>query len=131
MRLKIDIKPKEATFQVVLDALALTLFYRAFLITIDVLAIYMQEFWATISVHSRFLSDSTNQAMLESKAYQTYYAFASEEKDPKSKYIQKKGDSDTSPKKKPVTPPKMCRSGKYVRERYFIIQQHKIQENHL
>ncbi|GJT52586.1 hypothetical protein Tco_0978743 [Tanacetum coccineum] len=46
MRLKTDIKPKEATFQVVLDALALTLFYRAFLITADVLAIYMQEFWA-------------------------------------------------------------------------------------
>ncbi|GKC75036.1 hypothetical protein Tco_1125810 [Tanacetum coccineum] len=35
MRLKIDIKPKEATFQVVLDALALTPFYHAFLITAD------------------------------------------------------------------------------------------------
>ncbi|GKD68241.1 hypothetical protein Tco_1322331, partial [Tanacetum coccineum] len=41
---------KEATFQVVLDALALTPFYQAFLITADVPAIYMQEFWATISV---------------------------------------------------------------------------------
>ncbi|GJR34260.1 retrovirus-related pol polyprotein from transposon TNT 1-94 [Tanacetum coccineum] len=39
MRLKIDIKTKEATFQVVLDALALTPFYRAFLITADVPAI--------------------------------------------------------------------------------------------
>ncbi|GKG62925.1 hypothetical protein Tco_0636656, partial [Tanacetum coccineum] len=36
MRLKTDIKPKEATFQVVLDAFALTLFFRAFLITTDV-----------------------------------------------------------------------------------------------
>ncbi|GKB33687.1 hypothetical protein Tco_0873088 [Tanacetum coccineum] len=44
MRLKTDIKPKEATFQVVLDALALTPFYQAFLITVDVPAIYMQEF---------------------------------------------------------------------------------------
>ncbi|GKA27001.1 hypothetical protein Tco_0713169 [Tanacetum coccineum] len=35
MRLKTDIKPKEATFEVVLDALALTRFYRAFLITAD------------------------------------------------------------------------------------------------
>ncbi|GKA29146.1 hypothetical protein Tco_0715391 [Tanacetum coccineum] len=35
MRLKTDIKPKEATFQVVLDALALTPFYLAFLITTD------------------------------------------------------------------------------------------------
>ncbi|GKF61207.1 hypothetical protein Tco_0181261 [Tanacetum coccineum] len=51
MRLKTDIKPKEATFQVVMDALALTPFYRAFLIPIDVLAIYMQEFWAIVSVH--------------------------------------------------------------------------------
>ncbi|GKB75488.1 hypothetical protein Tco_0942383 [Tanacetum coccineum] len=189
MRLKTDIKPKEATFQVVLDALALTLFYHAFLITADVPAIYMQEFWATVSVqdlgHTRdityltdvnvdylhqpwrafatvinkclsgketgmdkihllfqieykdakktnkmsyprftkiiidyFMSNGThedtqvygtilptkltNQAMLESKAYQTYYAFASGEKAPKPKYIRKKADSDTSPKKKPV-----------------------------
>nr|GEW07525.1 hypothetical protein [Tanacetum cinerariifolium] len=35
LRLKTNIKPKEATFQVVMDALALTLFYRAFLITTD------------------------------------------------------------------------------------------------
>ncbi|GJZ16791.1 putative reverse transcriptase domain-containing protein, partial [Tanacetum coccineum] len=57
MRLKIDIKPKEATFQVVLDALALTLFYRAFLITADVPTIYMQEFWATTSVHRLVFED--------------------------------------------------------------------------
>ncbi|GKD99953.1 hypothetical protein Tco_1387937 [Tanacetum coccineum] len=41
--------------------------------------------------------DLTNQAMLESKAYKTYYAFASGEKNPKPKYIRKKADSDTSP----------------------------------
>ncbi|GKC94973.1 hypothetical protein Tco_1160415 [Tanacetum coccineum] len=51
MRFKTDIKPKETTFQVVLDALALTHFYQAFLITAEVPAIYMQEFWATVSVH--------------------------------------------------------------------------------
>ncbi|GJT97242.1 copia protein [Tanacetum coccineum] len=44
MRLKTDIKPKEPTFQVVLDALALTSFYHAFLITAELFAIYMQEF---------------------------------------------------------------------------------------
>ncbi|GKD06608.1 hypothetical protein Tco_1181582, partial [Tanacetum coccineum] len=220
MRLKTDIKPKEATFQVVLDALALTPFYRAFQITADVPTIYMQEFWATVSVHRdlghtgdiTYLTDVnvdylhqpwrafatvinkclsgketrmdnirlshllfqieykdtkktnkmsypgftkiiidyfmskdpsiskrnkmfwhttrddtlftsmrciskhedtqiygtilptelTNQALLESKAYQTYYAFTSREKAPKPKYIRKKVDSDTSPKKKPV-----------------------------
>ncbi|GJU68073.1 hypothetical protein Tco_1254332 [Tanacetum coccineum] len=57
MRLKIDIKPKEATFQVVLDALALTPFYQAFLITAEVPAIYMQEFWATVSVHKQKFED--------------------------------------------------------------------------
>ncbi|GJW13682.1 hypothetical protein Tco_0017815 [Tanacetum coccineum] len=57
MRLKTDIKPKEATFQVVLDALALTPFYRAFLITADVPAIYMQEFQATVSVHRQVFED--------------------------------------------------------------------------
>nr|GEV25256.1 retrovirus-related Pol polyprotein from transposon TNT 1-94 [Tanacetum cinerariifolium] len=241
MILKTDIKPKEATFQVVLDALALTRFYRAFLISVDVPAIYMQEFWATISIHRSsirftinkkkvsldveifkeiilicpkiprqefedlplehdilsfirhlghtrditYLTDVnvdylhqpwrvfatvinkclsgketgmekiclsraqilwdqsisrrnkmlwhtaqddtmytsmrcisrhektqlygailpkelTNQAMLKSQAYQTYYAFASGEKIPKLKYVQKKDDSDTSPKKKSV-----------------------------
>ncbi|GKD97160.1 hypothetical protein Tco_1381057 [Tanacetum coccineum] len=48
------------------------------------------------------LKELTNQAMLESKAYKTYYAFASGEKTPKPKYVQKKADPDTSPKKKPV-----------------------------
>ncbi|GKA64884.1 retrovirus-related pol polyprotein from transposon TNT 1-94, partial [Tanacetum coccineum] len=231
MRLKTNIKPKEATFQVVLDALALTLFYRAFLITADVPAIYIdlghtrdityltdvnvdylhqprrafatiinkclsgketgmdkirlsraqilwgmfhkknidyvyllwedllfqieykdakktkkmsyprftkividyfmskdlsilrinKMFWHTAQDDTMFTSmrcisrhedtkvygtiiptELTNQAMLESKAYLTYYAFASGEKDPKPKYIQMKGDSDTSPKKKLV-----------------------------
>ncbi|GJY54135.1 hypothetical protein Tco_0445799 [Tanacetum coccineum] len=40
--------------------------------------------------------------MLESKAYQTYHAFASREKAPKPKYIRKKADLDTSPKKKTI-----------------------------
>ncbi|GJX04574.1 hypothetical protein Tco_0190490, partial [Tanacetum coccineum] len=61
MRLKTDIKLKESTFQVVLDALALTLFYRAFLITANVLAIYMQEFWATVSVHRSSIRFTINK----------------------------------------------------------------------
>ncbi|GJV63627.1 hypothetical protein Tco_1474455 [Tanacetum coccineum] len=40
---------KEPTYQVVLDALALSPCYPAFLITADVLEIYMQQFWFTIS----------------------------------------------------------------------------------
>ncbi|GKG46741.1 hypothetical protein Tco_0501587, partial [Tanacetum coccineum] len=61
MRLKTNIKPKEATFQVVLDALALTPFYRAFLITVDVPAIYMQEFWATVFVHKSSIKFTLNK----------------------------------------------------------------------
>ncbi|GJW54699.1 hypothetical protein Tco_0098784 [Tanacetum coccineum] len=40
---------KEPTYQVVLDDLALTTCYLAFLITADVLEIYMQQFWFTIN----------------------------------------------------------------------------------
>ncbi|GKC38672.1 hypothetical protein Tco_1051056 [Tanacetum coccineum] len=40
---------KEHTYQVVLDALALTNCYPAFLITADVPKIYMQQFWFTIN----------------------------------------------------------------------------------
>nr|GEZ46842.1 hypothetical protein [Tanacetum cinerariifolium] len=47
-------------------------------------------------------NDLTNQAMLESKAYKTYYDFASREKTLKPKYVRKKADSNTSPKQKPV-----------------------------
>ncbi|GKA17257.1 hypothetical protein Tco_0697094 [Tanacetum coccineum] len=61
MRLKTDIKPKEATFQVVLDALTLTPFYRTLLITTDYPAIYMQEFWATDSVHRSSIRFTINK----------------------------------------------------------------------
>ncbi|GJV25557.1 hypothetical protein Tco_1378252 [Tanacetum coccineum] len=42
----------------------------------------------------------TNQAMLESKAYMTYRAYATGEKIPKPKTTKKKADSDSSPKTK-------------------------------
>ncbi|GJT44937.1 hypothetical protein Tco_0953652 [Tanacetum coccineum] len=51
LRLSSNLKSKEPTLQVVLDALKLTLFYKAFEITTDVPEIYMQEFWVTISKH--------------------------------------------------------------------------------
>ncbi|GKF03296.1 hypothetical protein Tco_0030219 [Tanacetum coccineum] len=61
MRLKTDIKPKEVKFQVVMDVLALTPFYRVFLITADVPAIYMQEFWATVFVHKSSIRFTINK----------------------------------------------------------------------
>ncbi|GJW24402.1 hypothetical protein Tco_0038213 [Tanacetum coccineum] len=42
----------------------------------------------------------TNQAMLESKAYKTYHAYATGEKIPKPKYVKNKADPESSPKKK-------------------------------
>nr|GFD47887.1 hypothetical protein [Tanacetum cinerariifolium] len=50
-RLRSDIMSKESTLQVVYDVLRLTPFYKAFLVTTDVPKIYMQEFWATATVH--------------------------------------------------------------------------------
>ncbi|GJU60120.1 hypothetical protein Tco_1237886 [Tanacetum coccineum] len=43
--------PKEPTYQVVLDTLALTSCYPAFLITAKVPVIYMHQFWATVNKH--------------------------------------------------------------------------------
>ncbi|GJZ22986.1 hypothetical protein Tco_0560025 [Tanacetum coccineum] len=41
-------KQREPTFQVVLDALALSLCYFAFLTTVDVPEVYMHQFWDSI-----------------------------------------------------------------------------------
>nr|GEU43988.1 hypothetical protein [Tanacetum cinerariifolium] len=49
--LRSDITFKESTLQLVYDFLRLTPFYKAFLVTADVSEIYMQEFWATATVH--------------------------------------------------------------------------------
>nr|GEU44032.1 integrase, catalytic region, zinc finger, CCHC-type, peptidase aspartic, catalytic [Tanacetum cinerariifolium] len=50
-RLRSDITSKESTLQLVYDVLRLTPFYKVFLVTADVPEIYMQEFWATATVH--------------------------------------------------------------------------------
>nr|GEZ72024.1 hypothetical protein [Tanacetum cinerariifolium]GFA20029.1 hypothetical protein [Tanacetum cinerariifolium]GFA20047.1 hypothetical protein [Tanacetum cinerariifolium] len=50
-RLLSDIKSKESTLQLVYDVLHRCPFFKAFLVTTDVPEIYMQEFWATATVH--------------------------------------------------------------------------------
>nr|GFA19211.1 hypothetical protein [Tanacetum cinerariifolium] len=50
-RLKSDISSKETILQLVYDVLRLTPFYKVFLVTAEVPKIYMQEFWATATVH--------------------------------------------------------------------------------
>ncbi|GJX37018.1 hypothetical protein Tco_0250321 [Tanacetum coccineum] len=49
MRINPRMKPKEPTYQVVLDALVLTTCDPAFIITAEVPVIYMHQFWATIN----------------------------------------------------------------------------------
>ncbi|GJU29921.1 hypothetical protein Tco_1173510 [Tanacetum coccineum] len=53
-RIPRGLKPKEETFQVVLDALALTTCYPAFIITADVPEVYMHQFWNSVYKHDTF-----------------------------------------------------------------------------
>ncbi|GKC86107.1 hypothetical protein Tco_1141824 [Tanacetum coccineum] len=53
-RLTRGMKLREPTFQVVLDAIALTPCYPAFLITADVLEVYMHQFWNSVYKHDNF-----------------------------------------------------------------------------
>nr|GEU50096.1 hypothetical protein [Tanacetum cinerariifolium] len=55
-------KPKEPTFQVALDVLSLTPFYQEFLITTSVLAIYMHEFWATVTFQKQKIKFKINKS---------------------------------------------------------------------
>nr|GEY01450.1 hypothetical protein [Tanacetum cinerariifolium] len=66
-RLPRGFSPKEPTFQVVLDALALTLCYPLFLITADIPEVYMHQFWNCIYKHDdfyRFKIDKKNRFKL-------------------------------------------------------------------
>ncbi|GJX98684.1 retrovirus-related pol polyprotein from transposon TNT 1-94, partial [Tanacetum coccineum] len=51
MRINPRMKPKEPTYQVVLDALSLTTCYPAFLVIVEVPVVYMHQFWATVTKH--------------------------------------------------------------------------------
>ncbi|GKE49595.1 hypothetical protein Tco_1480853 [Tanacetum coccineum] len=55
---------KESTYQVVLDTLALSPYYNAFLITVDIPELYMQQFWFTIS---KIKDTSSYQIKLDKK----------------------------------------------------------------
>nr|GEV09233.1 hypothetical protein [Tanacetum cinerariifolium] len=104
MRLKTDIEPKEATFQVMLDTLSLTPFYQAFLIIVVFPAIYIHE---KTQVYGAILPHHlTNQAMLEAISYQTYYAYATGEKAPKEKLKSSTKVAKTDKKKQTAKMPK-------------------------
>nr|GEY98410.1 hypothetical protein [Tanacetum cinerariifolium] len=65
-RLLSDISSKESTLQLVYDVLRQNPFFKAFLVTADVQEIYMQEFWATATVHHH--SICYHQQMLNGKS---------------------------------------------------------------
>nr|GEY27684.1 uncharacterized mitochondrial protein AtMg00810-like [Tanacetum cinerariifolium]GEY30193.1 uncharacterized mitochondrial protein AtMg00810-like [Tanacetum cinerariifolium] len=106
MRIDPDNTQEEPTYQVVLDTLALTTCYPAFLITASVPVIYMQQFWATIKRH-----DSSYQFKIDNKRFyvdmETYLAFTTRVATPKLKRIYKNQESPmiktttTSPKETP------------------------------
>ncbi|GJZ90038.1 retrovirus-related pol polyprotein from transposon TNT 1-94 [Tanacetum coccineum] len=60
LRLSLNLKSKESTLQVALDALKLTPFYKALEISADVPEIYMQELWVTVSRHHSSLCFKLN-----------------------------------------------------------------------
>ncbi|GJV39984.1 hypothetical protein Tco_1418424, partial [Tanacetum coccineum] len=53
-RIPRGLTPREPTFQVILDAVSLTLCYPSFLITADVLEVYMHQFWNSVYKHDTF-----------------------------------------------------------------------------
>nr|GFA91096.1 hypothetical protein [Tanacetum cinerariifolium] len=63
-RLRLDITSKESTLQLVYDIMRLTRFYKAFLVTADVLEIYMHEFWATATTFNELPFEEEIMAFL-------------------------------------------------------------------
>ncbi|GKB03699.1 hypothetical protein Tco_0831842, partial [Tanacetum coccineum] len=53
-RIPHGLTPREPTFQVVLDAIALTPCYLTFIITMDVPEVYMHQFWTSVYKHDTF-----------------------------------------------------------------------------
>ncbi|GKB11388.1 hypothetical protein Tco_0845311 [Tanacetum coccineum] len=128
-RLSSDLKSKEATLQVVYDVLKLAPFYKAFQISANVPEIYMQEFWATATVHHHSIrfkmnnkkhivniehedtqlygailpNELTNEDIRNSESYKEYYAIAFGAKPPKTKASVKKKKVGSD---KTTTPPK-------------------------
>nr|GEW05853.1 hypothetical protein [Tanacetum cinerariifolium] len=68
--------PREPTFQVVMDAIALTPCYPVFLITIDVPEVYMHQFWNSVYKHDtfyRFKLDKKKRFKLTLKVFRNIF----------------------------------------------------------
>ncbi|GKA01980.1 hypothetical protein Tco_0674645 [Tanacetum coccineum] len=104
IRRKIDIKPKEATFQVVLVENKETkktnkMEYPRF--TKIIIDYFMSKDQSISRRNNMFWHTARDDTMFTTmRSYKTYYAYACGEKTPKPKYVRKNFDSDTSPKRK-------------------------------
>ncbi|GJV81473.1 hypothetical protein Tco_1517343 [Tanacetum coccineum] len=112
-------KPKEPTYQVVLDVLSLITCYPAFLITAEVLVIFMHQFWAIVDKHKasyRFKIDNKKFSMnievfrgaepLKSKKPKTKSDLAISSEEIPSKKKPTKAKKDVPSKKKSASKPK-------------------------
>ncbi|GJX55908.1 hypothetical protein Tco_0285805 [Tanacetum coccineum] len=70
MRINPGMKPKESTYQVVLDALALTTCYLAFLITAEVprFSVNVEVFRDILNIYPRILGQEYNEPPTEEEA---------------------------------------------------------------
>nr|GEZ49235.1 hybrid signal transduction histidine kinase M [Tanacetum cinerariifolium] len=93
MRINPGMKLKEPTYQVVLDSLALTTCYHAFLITAEVPVIYMHQFWAT----GQEFDEPPTEELRKSKK-KSDLAISSEESPSKKKSAKAKKVVATKPK---------------------------------
>nr|GEU98756.1 hypothetical protein [Tanacetum cinerariifolium] len=115
MRLHINIKPKEATFQVPISRRNKMFWHTARDDTMFTSMRCISRHEDTQVYGTIIPKELINQAMLESKAYKIYYAFASGEKTLKPKYVRKKADFDTSPKQKPIQATKGVPDEQYLK----------------
>ncbi|GJY28697.1 hypothetical protein Tco_0404464 [Tanacetum coccineum] len=77
-RIPRGLTPREPTFQVVLDAIALTPCYPAFLITINVLEVYMDQFWNSMYKNDtfyRFKIDKKKRFKLTLEVFRDIFMF--------------------------------------------------------
>ncbi|GJV72188.1 hypothetical protein Tco_1492183 [Tanacetum coccineum] len=93
-----DKEQREPTFQVVMDALALTLCYSAFLTTVDVPKVYMHQLWDSIHKYDTSYREikSISDVVVDSDAITFGNFFSPEEPTRKSKRVKRPAKKSTN-----------------------------------
>ncbi|GKA82025.1 hypothetical protein Tco_0788773 [Tanacetum coccineum] len=95
--------PREPTFQVTLDAIALTPCYPAFLITADVPEVYMHQFWNSVYKHDtiyRFKIDMKKRFKLTLEVFRDIFLERISKKKMKNEAKTTKPDSEWKSRKR-------------------------------